>query len=83
MRVKVVRTPGEIRDEIGHKVMVRKDWEGTVVRQLEEDELMDMGFHPKLNDTVYMVLFDDWSEPVPVPKPHLVEIPDEEEAEED
>ena len=40
MRVKVVRTPGELRDEIGHKIMVQKDWQGTVVEELDDETRM-------------------------------------------
>ena len=47
MRVKVVRTPGELRDSIGHKVIVRKDWKGTVESELSSEEVAAAGFHPK------------------------------------
>ena len=47
MRIKVVRTPGELRDSIGHRVIVRKDWEGTVESELSPDEIAAAGFHPK------------------------------------
>ncbi len=72
MRVKVVRTPGELRDEIGHRVMIRKDWEGTVVQELVGDDLIAAGFHPKRSDKVYLVLFDDWQQPIAIPVTHLV-----------
>ncbi len=72
MRVKVVRTPGELRDDIGHKIMVRKDWQGTVVRELEEAEMIPAGFHPKRSDRVFLVLFDEWDQPVAVPAASLV-----------
>lgn len=72
MRVKVVRTPGELRDEIGHRVMVLKDWEGTVVQELVGDELIEAGFHPKRSDKVYLVQFDDWGQPIALPSTYLV-----------
>lgn len=77
MRVKVVRTPGELRDEIGHRIMVHKDWTGTVVRVLEGKEIEATGFHPKASEQVYEVLFDQWEQSVAVPGVNLVEIPDE------
>ena len=73
MRVKVVRTPGELLDEIGHKIMVCKDWRGTVQRELTDKELADAGFHPKRSERVYEVLFDDWGQTVAVPAANLVE----------
>ena len=72
MRVKVVRTPGELRDEIGHKIMINKDWVGTVVRELDEDELTAAGFHPKRSERVALVRFDEWEQPVAVPFVNLV-----------
>ncbi|NKB89941.1 MAG: hypothetical protein GKS06_17140 [Acidobacteria bacterium] len=74
MRVKVVRTPGELRDEIGHKIMVQKDWCGTVVEILDEAGLIAAGFHPKRSEKVYRVLFDDWGQQVAVPAVNLVEV---------
>ena len=61
MRVKVVRTPGELRDSIGHKVIVRKDWEGTVERELSADEVALAGFHPKQQETFYSIKFTSGS----------------------
>jgi len=72
MRVKVVRTPGELRDEIGHRIMVRKDWEGTVVEELEGEALIAAGFHPKRTERVFRVLFDEWDTPIAVPVVNLV-----------
>ena len=83
MRVKVVRTPGELRDEIGHKIMVCKDWLGTVQRQLSDKELADAGFHPKRSELVYEVLFDDWGQSIAVPAVNLVEVNEHSEAVED
>ncbi len=74
MRVKVVRTPGELRDEIGHKIMICKDWLGTVQRELSDKELADAGFHPKRSERVYAVLFDKWGQAVAVPAVNLVEV---------
>lgn len=74
MRVRVVRTPGELRDTIGHKIMVRKNWEGTVQRNLDMDEIRAAGFHPKVNDVVYLVRFDDWEQEIAVPAINLVVI---------
>ncbi len=74
MRVKVVRTPGELRDEIGHKIMVCKDWVGTVQRELSDKELSEAGFHPKRSERVYEVLFDSWGQAVAVPAVNLVEV---------
>ena len=76
MRVRIIRTPGELRDEIGHRIMVRKDWEGTVVKQLDEAELVAAGFHPKRTESVYLVLFDDWAQPIAVPAVNLVILSD-------
>jgi hypothetical protein len=76
-RVKVVRTPGELRDEIGHKIIVRKDWRGTIVRELVGDELVLAGFHPKRSERVYLVEFDAWGAPVAVPAVNLVFIEEE------
>lgn len=72
MRVKVVRTPGELRDEIGHRVMIRKDWEGAILEELTGDDLVAAGFHPKRSDKVYRVLFDAWQQPIAVPSTNLV-----------
>ncbi len=72
MRVRVVRTPGELRDEIGHRIMVRKDWEGTVLQELSEAELTAEGFHPKRTERVYKVLFDEWDQSIAVPAVNLV-----------
>ena len=74
MRVKVVRTPGELRDEIGHKIMVQKDWLGTVVEELDAETLAAAGFHPKRSEKVYRVLFDDWGQHIAVPAVNLVVI---------
>lgn len=72
MRVKVVRTPGELRDNIGHKVIVRKDWEGTVEAELEGAEISEAGFHPKQSERFFMVKFDDWDQPIAIPANNLV-----------
>ncbi len=72
MRVKVVRTPGELRDEIGHRVMVRKDWTGEVVRELSAEEMAAAGFHPKRTERVLLVRFDEWQQAIPVPAANLV-----------
>lgn len=77
MRVRVVRTVGELRDSIGHKVMVRKGWEGEVVKELDEEEISEAGFHPKRKESYYEVLFDDWAQPLVVPGTHLVFYEDE------
>lgn len=79
MRVKVVRTPGELRDEIGHRVMIMKDWEGRVLEELTGDALIEAGFHPKRTDKVYRIRFDKWETPIALPSTYLVEIEDEEE----
>lgn len=77
MRVRVVRTAGELKDSIGHKVMVRKGWEGEVVHQLEtEEEIREAGFHPKLRESYYEVLFDEWEQTLVVPGTYLVLLPD-------
>lgn len=78
MRVKVVRTPGELRDEIGHRIVVRKDWVGAVVRELVGDEVALAGFHPKRSVRVALVKFDSWDQPIAVPWANLVEIGDHE-----
>lgn len=78
MRVRVIRTPGELRDTIGHKVMIRKGWEGEVVDELSDDAKVEAGYHPLRHETVYSVQFDDWGQPVAIPSTHLVEIDDEE-----
>ncbi len=67
MRVKVVRTPGELRDSIGHKVIVRKDWRGTVERELTPDEIAEAGFHPKQRERFYSIQFDKWAQPIVLP----------------
>ena len=72
MRVEVVRTPGELRDLIGHKIMVHKGWQGQIIRQLSIDEIAAAGFHPGMYDKVYLVKFDDWEQEVPVPSINLV-----------
>lgn len=77
MRVKVVRTPGELRDEIGHRVMVRKDWEGTVEEELTGASLIAAGYHPKRSDKVYLVRFDQWEQAIAVPSTNLVVTSDE------
>lgn len=77
MRVMIVRTPGELRDEIGHKIMVMKDWTGTVVEELDEEALTAAGFHPKRSEKVYLVLFDEWEQRIAVPAVNLVEISEE------
>lgn len=79
MRVRVVRTPGELRDTIGHKLIVRKDWEGVVIAELTGDEIADAGFHPKQHDKVYVVQFDEWEQPIAVPSNNLVSIAEPEE----
>lgn len=79
MRVKVVRTPGELRDEIGHKIMVQKDWCGTVAEELDDEALAAAGFHPKRSEKVYRVLFDDWGQHIALPAVNLVEIADDRE----
>ena len=80
MRVKIVRTPGELRDVIGHRVMVRKDWEGVVVRQLNTEEISKVGFHPKVHEVVYAVQFDKWEQEIAVPSVNLVIIEESSEA---
>jgi hypothetical protein len=72
MRVKVVRTPGEVRDSIGHKVIVRKDWKGTVERELALDEIAEAGFHPKQQEKFYLIKFDKWEQPIVLPATHVV-----------
>ncbi len=67
MRIKVVRTPGELRDSIGHKVIVRKDWKGTVESELSPDEIAAAGFHPKQQETFYRILFDRWEQAIVLP----------------
>jgi chemotaxis signal transduction protein len=83
MRVKVVRTPGELRDEIGHKIMVQKDWRGSVIEVLDEAALAAHGFHPKRSEQVYLVLFDEWEQHLAVPAVNLVEILPEEDVDPD
>lgn len=79
MRARVVRTPGELRDSIGHKVIVRKDWEGRVLSKLSAKEIREAGFHPKRQEEVYLVQFDEWAQPIAVPAINLVLLPDQEE----
>ena len=67
MRVKVVRTPGELRDSIGHKVIVRKDWEGSVESELSAEEVAIAGFHPKQQEKFYSIKFDDWQQTIVLP----------------
>lgn len=80
IHVRVVRTPGELRDTIGHKVMVRKDWTGTVVEELVGDRLIEAGFHPKRQEKVFLVQFEQWEQPIAVPATNMVlsDEPDEE-----
>jgi hypothetical protein len=80
MRVKVVRTPGELRDEIGHKIMIQKDWRGSVTEVLDEVALAAAGFHPKRSESVYLVLFDEWAQEIAVPAVNLIEIEAHEDA---
>lgn len=72
MRVKVVRTPGEVRDTIGHKVIVRKDWKGTVERVLDAEEVAEAGFHPKQQEKFYLIKFDKWEQTIVLPAAHVV-----------
>lgn len=72
MRVKVVRTPGEVRDSIGHKVIVRKDWKGTVEHELAADEVAQAGYHPKQQEKFYSIKFDKWEQPIVLPANNLV-----------
>ena len=76
MRIKVVRTPGELRDSIGHRVIVRKDWEGTVESVLSSDEIAAAGFHPKQQETFYSILFDRWKQPIVLPATLIVVLDD-------
>lgn len=78
MRVKVVRTPGELRDEIGHRIVVRKDWVGTILRELVGDEIILAGFHPMRSVRVALVKFDAWEQPIAVPWANLVQVGDNE-----
>lgn len=57
--------------------MIRKGWEGEVVEELSDKAKKAAGYHPLRHETVYTVLFDDWSQPVAIPAPHLVEIDEE------
>ena len=79
MRARVVRTPGELRDSIGHKVMVRKDWEGEVLRELTTKAIAEAGFHPKRQEKVYLVQFEEWGQPIAVPATNLIIFADQEE----
>ena len=76
MRVKVVRTPGEIRDSIGHKVIVRKDWVGTVERELDDEEISAAGYHPGRQEKFYAIKFDDWAQEIVLPATHVVVVSD-------
>ncbi len=76
MRVKVVRTPGEVRDSIGHKVIVRKDWDGTVEHELSSEEVSLAGFHPKQQEKFYSIKFDVWEQPIVLPATLVIEVPD-------
>ncbi len=76
MRVKVVRTPGELRDSIGHKVIVRKDWEGTVESELSSDQIAAAGFHPKQQETFYSILFDRWEQSIVLPATLVIVLDD-------
>jgi hypothetical protein len=75
MRVKVVRTPGEVRDSIGHKVIVRKDWVGTVEHQLGEEEISLAGYHPKQSERFFAIKFDGWEQAIVLPATYVVEVP--------
>ncbi len=72
MRVKVVRTPGELRDSIGHKVLVQKDWEGTVEQELTGEAISVAGFHPKQQEQFFLVKFDAWGQPIALPANNLI-----------
>ena len=72
MRVKVVRTPGELRDGIGHKVLVQKDWEGTVEQELTGEAISAAGFHPKQHERFFSVKFDSWGQPIALPANNLI-----------
>jgi hypothetical protein len=76
MRIKVVRTPGELRDSIGHRVIVRKDWEGLVESELSPDEIAAAGFHPKQQETFYSILFDLWEQTIVLPATLVVILDD-------
>ena len=80
MRVKVVRPPGELRDSIGHRILVEKDWEGTVEKQLDEHEISAAGFHPKQQEIFYSIKFDLWDQPVALPATFVVVIPNGDES---
>ncbi|MFQ5742054.1 MAG: hypothetical protein ACE5HV_00535 [Acidobacteriota bacterium] len=75
----MVRTPGELRDTIGHKIMVRKDWHGEVLKELTGDELGPFGFHPKRFEKFYLVQFKQWAQPIAVPATNLVSFSPQEE----
>ena len=77
MRVKVVRTPGELRDSIGHKVIVRKDWKGTVESELSSEEVAAAGFHPKQRERFYSIKFDKWAQPIVLPATLVVALQSE------
>ena len=79
MRVKVVRTPGELRDNIGHRLIVQKDWEGTVEAELLDEEISDAGFHPKQSERFFLVKFDDWDQPIAIPANNLIILEEEDE----
>ena len=72
MRVKVVRTPGEMRDSIGHKVLVQKGWSGTVEHELANEEIAAAGFHPKQQERFFSIKFDAWEQPIVLPATHVV-----------
>ena len=76
MRVKVVRTPGEMRDSIGHKVVVRKGWSGTIVHELVPEEIASAGFHPKQQERFFSIKFDAWEQPIVLPATHVVVVED-------
>ena len=78
MRVKVVRTPGEMRDSIGHKVIVQKDWEGTVEQTLAGEDISAAGFHPKQSEQFFLVKFDAWGQSIALPANNLVVLDDDE-----
>jgi hypothetical protein len=74
MRVKVVRTPGELRDSIGHKVIVRKDWKGTIEHELSGEEIAAAGFHPKQKERFLSIKFDKWEQPIVLPATLVVPV---------
>lgn len=72
IRVRVVRTPGELFDTIGHKVMVRKDWTGIVLEELTGERLAEAGFHPIRQEKVFLVQFEEWDQPIAVRATNMV-----------